>query len=245
MTTLSIANQTLTASEIMPALTRYRLIPQLLREMVIDRAIAPISCSPEEIAQACETLYQAWHLETETARQAWRSHYNLEQADFEQVATRPYKIEKFKQITWEKKLESYFLQRKAQLDRIVFSLIRLDNRGIANELFFRIQEGEQSFAELARRYAQGPEAQTNGLMGPVELGQLSPQLAEHLYDSPLSIVQPPTQLGEWYVITRVEEWLPVQLDEAMRERLLQENFELWVEAEMEQLRECDRVWFMA
>jgi len=48
-------------------------------------------------------------------------------------------------------------------------VIRTKDPGVAQELYFRIQAGEQSFAEVAREYSQGPEAYTCGLLGPVEL----------------------------------------------------------------------------
>ena len=46
---------------------------------------------------------------------------------------------------------------------MVYSLIRSKDPGVAQELYFRIQEGENTFSELARQYSQGSEAQTGGL----------------------------------------------------------------------------------
>ena len=70
------------------------------------------------------------------------------------MAIRSLKLEKFKEAIWGGDLNSYFFQRKAQLDRVIYSIITTSEIGIAQEIYFRIQEGEQSFAELAREYAQ-------------------------------------------------------------------------------------------
>ena len=242
MATLQIANRAVEATEIVSLLTQYQLIPQLLRETIIDQAIAKIHCTPEEMTQACEATYQRWQLQTSLEQQEWRSHYALSQQDFEQLATRSLRIEKFKQETWGNKLNSYFLQRKAQLDRVLFSLIRLKNRGIANEIYFRIQEGEQSFGELAQQYSEGPEAETGGLYGPVNFGSLSSELADLLYSSPIGVVQPPVSIGEWQVIVRVEKQISAQMDESMRQHLLQEQFDLWIQAQIKQLNEQDKRW---
>jgi hypothetical protein len=79
-----------------------------------------------------------------------------------------------------------------QLDKVVYSVIRTKDMGVAQELYFRIQEGEQSFSELAREYSQGPEALTGGLTGPVELilpprplaGMLSVSQPDQLWPPP-------------------------------------------------------------
>jgi parvulin-like peptidyl-prolyl isomerase len=242
MAVLQLANRPLETTEIIPLLTQYQMIPHLLRESIIDQAIAPILCTPEEIAQSCEQVYQQWQLDTELKQTEWRSHYGLSLSDFETLATRPLRIEKFKQVMWGRKLESYFMQRKMHLDVVWFSLLRLRDRGVANELYFRILEGEQSFAEVARQYSEGAEAQTGGWVAPMEFGQMAPELADVLYTSPIGCVQPPVPMGEWQVIVCVEQRIPAQLDEPMRQRLLQEQFEQWLQSQMMELNDRDKVW---
>lgn len=51
---------------------------------------------------------------------------------------------------WRTQLESYFWQRKADLDLVIYSTIKLADQDLAQELFFRISEGEQTFIEAAK-----------------------------------------------------------------------------------------------
>jgi len=239
---LQIGNRVLAASEIIPLLASYNIIPQLLCESIIDAAIAPITCTPEETARLLEQFYQHWNLTTEEKRQAWRSRYDLTQEQLELLATRKLRIEKFKQATWGHQLKSYFLKRKRQLDKVIYSLIRTEHRGTANELYFRIREGEQSFAELAREYSSGLEAQTGGIIGPVEFGTLAANFYQLLYTSQIGILQAPVPFGEWWIIVRVEKLIPAQLDDFMRQRLLQENFEAWFQQQLSQLSPEEKIW---
>ncbi|MEP0755280.1 peptidylprolyl isomerase [Trichocoleus sp. DQ-A3] len=153
----------------------------------------------------------------------------------EALATRGLRIEKFKRATWANKLESYFLSRKSLLDKVIYSLIRTKDVGVAKELYFRIQEGEQSFSELAREFSQGSEAQIGGLVGPIELGKISSKLAQMLYISQTGQLWPPTRLGECIAIVRLEQLIPAVLDEAMRQQLLNELFERWVQERLVEL----------
>jgi hypothetical protein len=157
-----------TSTSIVPLLAQYHLMPQFLAESVIDRAIASIHCTVTEASEACQQLYQQFGLLTEEQQQTWRSHYGFTPYQVEQIATRSQRIDRFKQTMWEPGLESYFLTHKDRLDRVVYSLLRTQQPDMLHELFFRIQDGEHSFGELARQYSEGPEAATGGLCGPVE-----------------------------------------------------------------------------
>lgn len=231
---LEFGTQTITAEEIIPLLVGYKLLPQLLRELIVDQAIAPIKCTPEEIANACQQ-FREQHQLTDQARQAWEAHYGITSEKLEALATRQLRIEKFKQATWGSKLESHFLNYKSKLDKVIYSLIRTKDTGVAQELYFRIQAGEQSFAECAREYSQGPEAQTGGVQGPIELSMPHPALAKMLSVSQPGQLWPPTRLGEWLVIVRLEKLIPAQLDEQMRSWLLNRLFEAWLSEQLNQL----------
>jgi parvulin-like peptidyl-prolyl isomerase len=232
---LQFGNRSITAEEVLPLLAGYQMLPQFIQELLIDQAIASITCTPEEITDACKQFYTQNQIVSEEARQAWLNRYGMTQEQLNSLATRELRIEKFKQATWGHKLESYFLSRKDKLDKVIYSLIRTQDIGIAQELYFRILEGEQSFAELARVYSQGPEAQTDGLIGPVELSVPHPRLAQLLSLSQLGQLSQPTQVGEWLVLVRLEKFIPAQLDEAMRRRLLNECFNNWLQDQLDQL----------
>ncbi len=54
---LQIGHQTITALELIPRLASYQMLPQLKQEILIEEAISPITCTPEEQASACDRSY--------------------------------------------------------------------------------------------------------------------------------------------------------------------------------------------
>ena len=230
-----VGNRAITAEELVPLLASYQLLPQLLRELVTDQAIAEIICTQDEQDQCLQQFCQQQQISSAPEQQAWLTKNHLTDRQLVPLVTRPLRIARYKQTTWGAKLESYFLQRKSQLDRAIYGLIRLQDLGIAQELYFRISEGEQSFALLAREYSQGPEAQTGGLVGPAELGTLHPTLAKVLSVSKPEQLWAPMQLGPWWVLIRLEKFMPAQLDETMRQRLLDELFQNWLQEQLKNL----------
>lgn len=231
---LKIGNRTITPAEIIPLLAGYQILPQIWREIIIDQAIATVEYSFEEKTTAYNQFDVKHQLNVE-ARQSWALRHGMTAEQLEAFATRELRIEKFKQSTWGSKLESYFLNHKSQLDKVIYSVIRTKEPGVATELYFRIQAGEKSFAECAREYSQGPEAQTGGLLGPVELSLPHPALAHMLRVSQPGQIWPPSRLGEWFVIVRLEKLIPAQLNESMRKQLLNRLFEAWLCEQLNQI----------
>ena len=233
---LQVGEQTITASEIIPRLTKYRMLPQFLSEIIIDQTIAPLSCTSEEKTFALEQFKQQQQLTEETEIQAWCQHNNLTLSELETFALRPLKIQKFQEEKWGHLLEYYFLERKEQLDQVRYSMIRLKDAGAAREIYHRLTEEEQSFAELAREYSQGAEAKNGGLIGPMPMDMPHPIIARMLKLSKSGQLWPPTQVGEWIVIIRLEQLIPAQLDERMRWRLLHELFNNWLSGQLNQIK---------
>lgn len=224
--------ETITAWDIIPRLARYQMLPQLIRESIIDEAIESIECTPEEIATACQIFERQNQLQTEAQKQAWADSHGMTPEDIEEIATRKLKIEKFKQQQWGGLIKSYFLQRKAQLDKVAFSIIRVANRDLAQELYFRIQDKEQSFAELAQQYSQGAEASLGGMVAPIELGSLPTEVARLLQNRQAGELLAPFPMADFVVIIQVEQKISATLDPLAYQRLLNEKFQTWLQKQI-------------
>ena len=232
---LQIGNKVIQDHEVLPLLSRYQLMPQLVRNIILDQAIADIAYTEEEKTAIKE--FEAQHqLTSPQAREAWLQKQGMTLEQMQDLAMRPVLVEKFKTATWGRKVDSYFMTRKTSLDQVVYSLLRTKDIGLAQELYFRIQEGEQSFAELAREYSQGSEAKTGGLLGPVPLSQPHPAISKLLSVSKVGQLWPPRPLAEWFVVIRLEKLIPAQLDQPMRRRLLDELFETWLQEQIQQVK---------
>lgn len=225
---IQLGNQTISATELPQLLAEYQLLPQFQREVIINKAITDIELTPQEKANSIEQFSQQNKLTTPEAQAAAQQQLCITSQQFEAIATKELRIEKFKIATWGNKLEQYFLQYKPQFDQVVYSLLRTENSEIAQELFFRIQDGDATFADCAKHYSQGTEAQTGGLIGPVPISQPHPAIAQKLGTSKTGQILPPMKLENWYVIIRLEKLIGAQLDDATRTTLLNHLFEEWL-----------------
>jgi parvulin-like peptidyl-prolyl isomerase len=231
---LQIGAQTISSSDIVPLLTQYQLLPQLIREVLTDQAIAAVVLPEDETIAACEAFYEAQQITDPQVRQQWFQQTGLTEQTLVQLATRPLRLQRFKEQQWGHVIESDFLMQKSQLDQVVYSLLRCQNPEIAQELYFRIQSEEESFAELAAAYSEGPEAETQGLIGPVPLVQAHPALIDKLRQGHVGQLFPPIQIDGWLVLVRLEKHITAQINDATKQQLLDQRFEGWLKQQMQQ-----------
>ena len=231
---LEIGNKMYTAEDLAPLLAEYQMLPKLAQEIIIEQTISNVECSEEEQTLAYNQFCQQNQISTEEEVEVWLAKQGLNKEQLEKIIIKRIKLDKYKEETWGNKVEAHFLKRKSQLDRVVYSLIRIDRAELAQELYFRIQEGESTFRELAMEYSLGSEAQTGGLIGPIEMNAPHPKIAQVLATSKPGQLIPPTRVGEWIVIIRLENFLSAKLDPPTRQRMLDELFRQWLNSEMEQ-----------
>jgi parvulin-like peptidyl-prolyl isomerase len=232
-TTMQIGDQVLETEQVMSVLQRYQMLPQVLRGLVIDEAIATQTFTPEEQQQAIAMFQQQQRITSAEEQQAWLQRHLMTVEQLEELALRPLLISKFKAAQWQHHAERHFLQRKRELDQVIYSLIRTKDFGLANELYFRILEGEETFEAVASQYSQGAEAHAKGLIGPVPINQPHPAIAKFLMSAQPGKLSPPSVLSDWVIILRLEKRLPAVFDQAMQQRMVDELFDTWLQEQVQ------------
>ncbi|MEM9804795.1 MAG: peptidylprolyl isomerase [Cyanobacteria bacterium P01_D01_bin.56] len=219
---MQVGPQVLNTPELVQKIRQYRLLPQLVRELVTDQLIDGVPCDQQV---AYEQYCTQHNLLSDEQRQVWCQQHQLEPQHLMAEAVRAYQLNRFMEDTWANQIQSDFMQNKAKYDRAIYSMIRVKDAVMAKELYFRLRDDGLSFADVAKEYSQGKEAQTGGMVGPVELGTLHPSLAKILRVIRPKQLWQPEQVGDWLVIVRLEKLIPAKFDQVMRQRLLNEQFQ--------------------
>ena len=110
-------------------------------------------------------------------------------------------------------------------------LVRLADSFLARELYLQIDSEESNFADLAKRYAEGPERNTNGIVGPVSLTQAHPLLVEKLRVAQPGVLLEPFRVADWWLVVRLERYSPATFTPEVSDRMCREMFDAWIEEE--------------
>jgi len=206
-----------------------RLWVQLLRSRLLEESSAGFDVDPEEVGNAWAAFCKRHQLDTENPAKVPSEFIGCPPSDLRAVVEREVRIAKWKKALFEPQAAEHFERRKPALDRVVYSLLRVKEAGLARELWFRIKEREASFADLAPKYASGNEVYTAGIVGPVAFGAMHPGLAGVLKPARAGDLLKPFAVAEWFLVARVEHHLPVEFDDGMKQQMIEELAAHWLD----------------
>ena len=230
MDNVILRHWSLPENELRSLIRRSGLASSLLRRQIEEEIVCLVEPELEPAEDAWDAFLKQQDIQEEDrdALINWLQRQGWDQRDLRLHLLRSSALKRFIEQRYGPGIEELFLARKNDLDTVIYSLLRVKDLGLARELWISLSEGEVEFAELAFRYSDGPEAKTKGVIGPISLGGIEPVLAERLRSLRVGQLRPPEFLGDWYVLLRLEALTPARLDQGIRQKLLNEQFEAWI-----------------
>lgn len=210
-------------------LGQYRLWKGVLRARLLDEASASFQSDPEELEEAWQGFCKNHQVDPVSCTPVPPDYIGCPPGELKETVERDLRIGKWKKALFESQAKARFTLRQPALDRVVYSLLRVKDAGLARELWFRLKEGEATFAELAPKYASGNEIYTGGIVGPVAYGSMYPALAEILRTAAPGKLLKPLAVADWFLVARVEHQLPAEFDDAMKAQMIEELSQIWLE----------------
>jgi parvulin-like peptidyl-prolyl isomerase len=226
---------------ILPAEAANRLLRQhglsqaLARAVLIDRVCSGVTLTEAEEQAAIREFLARQQVTSDEGLKQWLQQRRWTFDDLQAVATRQLRVLRHSEARFSGEVEPRFLDRKLELDQITYSLIRVADADLALELHQMIKEGEADFPELAPVHSSGPEARSRGVVGPISLAAAHPELMARLRVAEAGQLLEPFRVTDLWLVVRLEQRSPAQLDEAMRQRLLQDLFDQWLQQQADAL----------
>ena len=204
-------------------LSSWGILKKVKRELLIDKFIDSIK-SPEK--KVLEDIQKIWLKEigisSEEELRNWEKKQGLSKKEWQGLLIRQWKWLEWCKENVSDQIPSHYLRRKPQLDKVIYSLLRVKDKYLANELFLRIKNNENSFNEICSKFSEGPEKKSGGRLGPIPLNKPHPLLAKLLQVSQPGQLWPPKELGEWWIVVRMEKLICTELTDDIKQKLLLE-----------------------
>lgn len=213
-------------------LRRHNFLRPLVRAEIIERSIAGVEIEIEECNRVWEGYLTKNQITDEPSLEKHLGIIGLDKNALRWQLELPLRITKHCLEKYKHKSEARFLAKKEQLDKVIYSLLRVKDGFLARELYLRIASNEANFSDLAAEFSQGNEAKMKGLVGPVPMNQAHPTLSEKLRTSRPGQLNEPFNIGEWWLVARLERYEPARFDNTTMQAMTQEIFQEQVEEEM-------------
>jgi len=217
-------------------------IPAIAREVAIRKVItaaaleAGIEISQEELQQAADNLRVANNLLQAGETWAWLQKYCLSLDEFEELASTNLIATKLAQHLFADQVEPVFIEHHLDYAGAVLYEVVLDDADLAMELFYALQEGEMSFADVAQHYIEDTELRRlGGYRGRVARSDLKPEISASVFAATPPQLLKPIITPKGAHLIRVEEIIQPQLDEPLRVKILADLFSIWLNQRIDQI----------
>ena len=207
------------------------LLLPLIKSQLIKDTVDKIELSDNEKDQLKAAIIAKNKFSSEDEYKNWIKKQGLSESDVLNTISGQIKLNKHCKLEYGHIVERKFLERKDDLEEITYSLIRVEDKLLATELYLRIKEDETSFGKIAGEFSLGPEKDSNGIVGPLSLTKSHPILTEVLKSSKIGAINQPFIINGMWLIVRLESLKKSTLNNEMETKMSQELFNDWLNEE--------------
>ena len=216
------------------------LIQGFLRRQIIAQQAQQlgIETTAQELQVAADLLRKNQKLDTAEATLKWLKTNFLSVDDFEKIVVHKLITEKLAQHLFGDRVEHYFHQNTLEYSGATIYEVVLDNRELAMEIFYSLQEGDLNFADVAHQYLPDSEhKRRGGYLGTVNRQQIRPEISAAVFAAkPPQLIKPVvTAIGVHLIY--VEQITQPKLDEILHHKILMDMFDAWLNEQVASVTE--------
>ena len=222
---MEIASLEVLTIDCIKLLEKNNLLYKLIAQEVQEEKLLGVEINEEEKINLKNIFLAQNGLKTEEDLQNFLNKTQINEELFYSKICKPLKVKKYSLNHYIHMVEGRFIKKKDDLDSITYSLLRVSNYNLSQELFYRIQDGDSDFGKLSSEFSEGLEKNSKGIIGPVSISQTHPILRKLLISSKVGELNQPIKVNDFWVISRLESFNKAKLNDEMKLFLAQQIFE--------------------
>ena len=201
------------------------LFKNFVKSVLIAKMIKEVEISDDLKTKAFHNFMISNKIKNENDLKNFLKLAHITQVELENDVIKQAKIIEFAKKKYSNKANTRFISRRKDLEMVVYSLIRIKSQDLAKELYFQIESNEESLEDLAKKYSEGNEKYSRGIIGPVPITQGHPSLAEKLRVMQQGELTEPFLLDNWWCIIRLEKLINPSFNETIKSQMCKEIFD--------------------
>lgn len=208
---------------------------QILCQQIVDRVTQQrgVVLTPDEIQARADQFRYDNKLENAAQTFDWLNEELLTPEDWEAGIQESLLREKLAEELFGRQIESYFIQNRLQYEQAVVYRILVPYFPLAQEIFYQIEEEEISFFEAAHLYdIDECRRLACGFEGKLSRWQLQADISALVFGANRREIIGPLKAEEGFELLMVEELIPAELTPAVRQQILDQLFDEWLESEL-------------
>ncbi|NMG08710.1 peptidylprolyl isomerase [Brasilonema sp. UFV-L1] len=190
-----------------------------------------INVSEEEWQEAGDVFRQKHKLWGIEETLAWLNQQRISVEEWSEGIRVELLDKKLKEYLFGAAVDGEYTLNRDRYARVALSQILVPDLATAWKIVQILREEHTSFCALALEYSKGKKSQENGgFVGIRYVVELLPEIAEAINNAKEGEIIGPVQSSLGYHVLKVEKWFPIELNQEVREQIINVSFQLWLQA---------------
>jgi parvulin-like peptidyl-prolyl isomerase len=191
-----------------------------------------LAISDEELQSAGDTFRLEHKLLGASETLAWLQQQRITVEDWTQGIRVELLTKKLQEHLFGDAVDAHYLSNRDDYRRVALSQILVRDLPEALKVVHALKEENASFCSLALEYSKGKQSKKNGgFVGICFVAKLLPEIARAISKAKEGEAIGPIQTQLGYHIVRVEQMFATELNESVREEILDSLFQSWLQAQ--------------
>ncbi|HEY9725380.1 MAG TPA: peptidylprolyl isomerase [Chroococcales cyanobacterium] len=188
-----------------------------------------ITVSDDQLQEAGDAFRREHRMLGASETLSWLSKHRISVEDWTQGIRFALLEKKLKEHLFGASVDSHYLNNRKDYRRIALSQILVRDLTDVLQIVSKLQEDKAAFCALALDYSKSQQSkEKGGFAGIHYLPKLMPEVAKAISEAKEGEIIEPVQTRLGYHIIKIEKWFPVELNESVREEILETLFQAWL-----------------
>ncbi|MEM1239222.1 MAG: peptidylprolyl isomerase [Cyanobacteria bacterium P01_H01_bin.26] len=243
---ISFGDIAIDAQQIVSLLKQKMQIREICRQATFSRIVSiaaqerGITISDDEVQAEADKCRHDLKLESAKDTLQWLDDQLITPDEWEQGIYDRLLRQKLATQLFEAQVATYFTQHRLNYEKAVLYRIVVADAPLAQELYYQITESETSFYQAAHQHDIDEKRRFHcGYEGSLSRQDLVPNIAAQVFGSQPKDIIGPNPSEDGYDLLMVETFLAAELTDDLRQRILNQLFDGWLERELVYLMHKD------
>lgn len=245
--TLTIENKSVNLSDALSQLSEVEkeatesfIKTELAKRLFINKQFesCDITTPQEELDALLTQARQNSNLMEDEAYEQFLTNNNLTEAKFLDQISYAYKLTQLKnQVVPFEQVKQTYEKTQGFRQKVIFSVIRVKDEELAQDITTRLSNDYASFAEMAQKYSIGEAADQGGQIGPIPVSNVHPSLVEVFNQiKPGQTVGPIASADNTWIIVKLEGYSHMELSTQLSNQIQNNLFQNWIQEGIENMQ---------
>ena len=233
---ISLASKLKKNLDFLNLLARYGLLETFLVELLKDEKNKEIALSMQRQEALLKDFKYKNEIDNSRKMEEYCKNHLLSENDLKYFIEKEEKSKNYCNKYFSKEIETKSFSQKNKEDIVSYSLLRVSEEGLANQLYLQLTEENANLKELINKYSEGPEKNSNGIIGPSPITKSHPILVKQLRSAEQGQLLKPFKIENWWLIVRLESFVISPVDGFIVENKNFEIYQNWLLSEASKIR---------